>query len=68
VEAAKFYVSNNCQAVGGIKCRGSGEGAQQIQLPNVIKALTPPKNGGKIVREKRLPPPSVQQAADEEDE
>ena len=41
--AAKFYVSNNCQANGGIKC--NGEGAQGQRGPNIIKALTPPPNG-----------------------
>jgi hypothetical protein len=41
------------QAIGGIKC--NGEGAQGQKLPNIMKALTPPKNGGKIVREKVNP-------------
>ena len=59
--SAQFYLSNNCQANGGIKCNGVG--AQGQGGPNIMKALTPPANGGKIIREKRLPPPSV--AADE---
>jgi len=53
VEMAKFYLTNNCNAIGGIKC--NGEGAQGQKLPNIMKALTPPKNGGKIVREKVNP-------------
>jgi len=44
--AAQFYASNNCQAIGGIKCNGVG--AQGQKLPSLIKVLTPPK---KIVRE-----------------
>lgn len=56
-EAAQFYLSNNCSANGGIKC--NGQGAQGQRGPNIIKALTPPANGGKIIREKRAPPPSV---------
>ena len=59
--SAQFYLSNNCQANGGIKCNGVG--AQGQGGPNIMKALTPPANGGKIIREKRLPPSSV--AADE---
>ena len=55
--SAQFYLSNNCQANGGIKCNGVG--AQGQGGPNIMKALTPPANGGKIIREKRLPPPSV---------
>eukprot|EP00961_Rhodomonas_salina_P071753 963687-Rhodomonas_salina.2 len=45
VEMTKYYVSNNCIPIGGIKC--NGEGAQGQKLPNVMKMFTPPK---KIVR------------------
>ena len=48
------FTSNNCQANGGIKCNGVGA---QGGGPNIMKALTPSANGGKIIREKRVPPP-----------
>lgn len=48
IDAAKFYLSNNCVADGGIKCNGVGAQGQTA-APNFFdrakKALTPPANG-----------------------
>lgn len=40
MEMAKYYVSNNCQAIGGIKCNGVGPQGQT--LPSIMRVLTPP--------------------------
>jgi hypothetical protein len=68
-QAAQFYLSNSCTADGGIKCNGVGAQGQTATPDigaRIKRALTPPPNGGKIIRERRLPPPSSEpsQASD----
>ena len=65
LEMARFYTTNNCQAIGGLKCTdqdGQLSGPQGQKLPNIVKVLTPPK---KINRTAVTP---LSRAADEQAE